>query len=508
MDLARRNSSWKPAGGIISFVTYFVTISSLLCHLTSFPAPVMGAPQNKNNAGSILTMAADDLIQPSASWLLDRSKQSGSWGVDTPRALLALLRVSADRSAATTTVNWDANSVQGLILRQEFDIQLLLFLLRNQGSTPQQEQANTLEPSRSLFSLTLTAMCRNPRDFYGHDILAPIMALEEDHDGALLQPFTFAFNAMAVCAGGGHLKRRHVVKLLESINQSPVQTHSIDLLAMVVLATSCLYESSPKYRHLQDFLEQPLKMIAAQQQPDGSFDHNVATTALAIQALKIPGQLLNEQQQTSSKPISLPAWRPDLTVDWLRSQQKSDGSFGDLFTTSEVLLALATQPGYGFLYSQCSNLNQTAQLNTTTTESPPTVPSTIPSAGSLGGDPSQKIHFTYVIWIGQNRSEIHAIQLTIPVNSSFYEAMKIAAEADPHFEFSASIWPNGHYIHTIGGRRDQYIGFHFWLLFRMPFMPDPANPPSVIAPHYVAPAGVDDLYPQNGEYFLFWYKDV
>jgi hypothetical protein len=56
---------------------------------------------------------------------------------------------------------------------------------------------------------------------------APIMALEEDHDGVLLQPFTFAFNAMAVCAGGGHLKRRHVVKLLESINQSPVQTHNI-----------------------------------------------------------------------------------------------------------------------------------------------------------------------------------------------------------------------------------------------------------------------------------------
>lgn len=96
---------------------------------------VVGAPQNNNNAaggGSILTVAADDLIQPSASWLLERSKQSGSWGVDTPRALLALLRVSADRSATTgaSAVNFNANSLQGLILRQEFDIQLLLFLLR------------------------------------------------------------------------------------------------------------------------------------------------------------------------------------------------------------------------------------------------------------------------------------------------------------------------------------------------------------------------------------------
>jgi hypothetical protein len=166
---------------------------------------------------------------------------------------------------------------------------------------------------------------------------------------------------------------------------------------MVVLATSCLYQSSPKYRHLQDFLEQPLQMIAAQQQPDGSFDHNVATTALAIQALKIPGQLL-EEQLSLTKPISLPAWRPDLTVDWLRSQQKSDGSFGDLFITSEVLLALATQPGYGFLYSQCSNLNnQSGQLSTTTTEAPPTSPTAIPSAGSLGGDPAKKVHFTYVV---------------------------------------------------------------------------------------------------------------
>ncbi|XP_046656354.1 uncharacterized protein CG3556-like [Daphnia pulicaria] len=488
---------------------------SLACFilLIHFSTPVIGAPQNNNNAaggGSILTMAADDLIQPSASWLLERSKQSGSWGVDTPRALLALLRVIADRSATTgasSTVNFNPNSLQGLILRQEFDIQLLLFQLRNQGSTPQEEQANTLEPSRSLFALTLTAMCRNPRDFYGQDILAPILVLEEDHDGKLLQPFTFAFNAMAVCAGGGHLKRRHVVKLLESINQPPVQTHSIDLLAMVVLATSCLYQSSPKYRHLQDFLEQPLKMIAAQQQPDGSFDHNVATTALAIQALKIPGQLLEEQP--TAKPISLPAWRPDLTVDWLRSQQKADGSFGDLFTTSEVLLALATQPGYGFLYSQCSNLNnQSGQLNTTTTEPPPTIPTTIPSAGSLGGDPAQKVHFTYVVWIGQNRSDVYAIQLTVPANSSFYEAMKIAAEADPRFEFSASVWPNGHYIHTIGGHRDQYIGFHFWLLFCMPMMPDPADPPSVIAPHYVAVGGVDDMFPKNGDYYLFWYKDV
>lgn len=45
------------------------------------------------------------------------------------------------------------------------------------------------------------------------------------------------------------------------------------------------------------------------------------------------------------------------------------------------------------------------------------------------------IHFTYILWIGQNRSERHSIQMAIPVNTTFFEAMKIAAETDPNFEW-------------------------------------------------------------------------
>lgn len=110
---------------------------------------------------------------------------------------------------------------------------------------------------------------------------------------------------------------------------------------MVSMATWCLSRSSTKYRHLTDYLEQPLKLIAAQQQPDGSFDHNVPTTALAIQALQIP-----DTMDSSSKMISLPAWRPDAALDWLRNLQRPDGSFGDLFTTTEVLIALSPRRGY------------------------------------------------------------------------------------------------------------------------------------------------------------------
>lgn len=51
----------------------------------------------------------------------------------------------------------------------------------------------------------------------------------EDEEGWPVQPFTYAFHSLAVCAGGGHVKRRRVIRLLEFINQSRTQTHDIGM---------------------------------------------------------------------------------------------------------------------------------------------------------------------------------------------------------------------------------------------------------------------------------------
>ena len=47
--------------------------------------------------------------------------------------------------------------------------------------------------------------------------------------------------------------------------------------------------------------------------------------------------------------------------------------------------------------------------------------------------PPAMIEFTYVLWMGQNRSEVYSMDMKIPLNTSFYEAMKIAAENNPHY---------------------------------------------------------------------------
>ena len=87
---------------------------------------------------------ADDLIQPAAKWLLNRRDE---WGRDTPRALLAMRRAST---------NWDRNSLQSQLLTRQFDIELLLTLLRiqkqqsrNRRSTSQKQDGKNEDKSYS-----------------------------------------------------------------------------------------------------------------------------------------------------------------------------------------------------------------------------------------------------------------------------------------------------------------------------------------------------------------------
>ena len=213
---------------------------------------------------------------------------------------------------------------------------------------------------------------------------------------------------------------------------------------MVSMATSCVAKSSGKYHHLAEYLQQPLNFIASHQLSDGSFG-NIHTTTMAIQALQLVDTL--HLSINRSAPLTV-VWKKQASVDWLRNNQRLDGSFGDVFTTSQVLLALSHR-GYATInFNEC---HQPQPVLEHSTQSPATaapkgrphalhvkfiqITSTLrPVETPLPTSKVDDVHFTYVIWIGQNRSERYSIQLAIPVNTSFFEAMKMAAEADPHFE--------------------------------------------------------------------------
>lgn len=52
-----------------------------------------------------------------------------------------------------------------------------------------------------------------------------------------------------------------------------------------------------------------------------------------------------------------------------------------------------------------------------------------------------------------------------------------ASDIDPRFVFEAHDWPNGHYIHTIGGHNEDPVRSYYWILYRLPDLPDLNNLP-------------------------------
>lgn len=118
---------------------------------------------------------------------------------------------------------------------------------------------------------------------------------------------------------------------------------------------------------------------------------------------------------------------------------------------------------------------------------------------------ARNVTVSYTLWVGTNVTENYTVLVTAPRNSTFYSVMQLAAELDTHFAFQASEWPNGHYVHTLAGHREEPQGYHYWLLYRLPDVPDPLAPP---ANQLVAPVGVDGLLVDDGDHYLFWYKKL
>lgn len=110
---------------------------------------------------------------------------------------------------------------------------------------------------------------------------------------------------------------------------------------MDILTLRCIVQDH-RHRNLQHFLQKPLITLVQRQRQDGSFDGDLHTTALALQALEeIENELVGK-------------WNKTATLAWLSSHQKPDGSFGDLKTTAEVVLSLVPRGVVSVRFLDCS----------------------------------------------------------------------------------------------------------------------------------------------------------
>ena len=87
-------------------------------------------------------------------------------------------------------------------------------------------------------------------------------------------------------------------------------------MAMTLMAAGCV---SQKYSHqtVLPLVDRVVRLLAIKQLADGSFNQNIISTALAIQAFQIQGLSSIPEIVTSRQ----------MAETWLHNIQKEDGSF-------------------------------------------------------------------------------------------------------------------------------------------------------------------------------------
>ncbi|XP_046385035.1 uncharacterized protein CG3556 [Ischnura elegans] len=389
-----------------------------------------------------------------------------------------------------------------------------------------------ISPGRlSYYTLALHAICRDPRYFHGHDLVASLLHHESPSDEE------FAIAALATCASGSHVRKRQIRRLLDVAEKagngaaSGDTSADVETLATVLLALDCIVREH-RNRNLEHYVKRPARSLARLQGPDGSFGARMRATALALQALISTWEEEPSWNHVASENQSGgTSWNRSAALVSLLSHQGSDGSFGggDVVATAEAVLALAARGGLGAVRNvSCpspprppSPLLLPPSMTTSPATMQPAGPVTdavdavvtasgrhnetaapVVPAVTKGG---AEAVVTYTLWMGPNISESLSLTLKAPKNASFYSVMTEAAQRDQRFQFASSTWPNGHYIHTIHNLREQPAAHRYWLLYRLASLPDPMDPPSH---HQLSPRGVDDLLVNDGDHFLFWYKKL
>ncbi|XP_017769131.1 PREDICTED: uncharacterized protein CG3556 isoform X2 [Nicrophorus vespilloides] len=406
-------------------------------------------------------------MQRALAWLVTQRNQDYGWNNDTAKVLMALQLVQLEEATIASIV--PAQLEMQLSMKQlEVEIVILLWRHHEIPITP---------PKLAQYTLALNSLCQDPRQFHGHDLIGTLQHHEPPHD------LDFAYATLAACSSKAHVRKKQIRRLLDIANTA--NDHNIDTVSMTIIALKCIVKDH-RHRNLQHSIRRPCISLGRQQMPDGGFG-NVYNTALALQAL----------QDVSDIGAY---WNRTAAILYLESKQDPDGAFTDAGLTADVVLALNSK-GLGNIRSlECdgheSDLENHVELDGIT--------KSIASHMYNDSDP-RNITVSYTLWVGTNVSENYTVWLTALRNTSFYSIMQMAADADPHYNFEASEWPNGHYVHTLAGYKEEPMGYHYWLLYRLPELPDPQTPP---ANQLVAPVGVDDLLIEEGDHYLFWYKKL
>ncbi|XP_017114179.1 uncharacterized protein CG3556 [Drosophila elegans] len=435
------------------------------------------------------TKGEQEAILRALDWLKEKRASDYGWGNDTHVVILAKeLSGGRDPNDSVDAHVLVIQELEDTLSVKEMEIEILAMLDRHH-TLPKPLDLDKL----ARYVLALGSLCKDPKHFHGHDLVATL----QHHEPA--QDIEFALTTLSACSSAAHVRKRQIRRLLDIA--SGVTDQSVDAIAMVILALRCIV-TDHRHRHLQHFVRRPARGLASLQDQRGSFG-SLRSTALAMQAL----------QDLEYDPAG--HWNRTAASRYILSRQRADGGWSEeplqdgqepdigVGLTADIILALGWK-GLGAVRAlQCDHVIRESSDPTENGEPKLAVPFGLSSSAEESD--AKNISYTYTLWVGSNVTEAFSLSLVSPKNTSFFKAMTQAAEMDPRFIFEAREWPNGHYVHTLYGKKEEPRGYHYWLLYRLPELPDPNNTPGN---QLIAPVGVDELMVEDGEHYLYWYKKL
>ncbi|GBM70876.1 Putative vitellogenin receptor [Araneus ventricosus] len=378
------------------------------------------------------------------SWLLSRRK-SGSrtdrWGSQAHRIAVALH--FADK------FTFSPGNSTGEEIRCELTTQLLQRLAKDKKMNSQE---------LALYVHALLVACRDPRDFFGDDLVKDLRRRVEASVN-----YTNPFLILVLCNAGDTMTARDVDRVTDAYD-SQHRPFWADSQALASMALSCISSRSSvsvDERILKDMLQE----LKRRQFRNGTVD-NFRTTALVTQALFI--------HDSYKKDFDL-----DSAMKFLM-----DG----LNRSKSLLNAYYALPA----------LNRESLLNVSSSHCPKEPDAEEEALQKVLDVAGETMTVHYSVWMGEEINVGRTWRLKVRVNSTVYDAIETVAKIDNRQKMEYNVVDGKPYVAALNGKDDDPEMGMFWFVYLK-------TPNSDKDPKMVEESPVDIKLMPNQEIIL-WYK--
>lgn len=161
-----------------------------------------------------------DAILKALDWLKSKRAADYGWGNDTHVVILAK-ELSGARDANDADGHLQViQELEDMLSVKEMEIEILAMLDRHH-TLPKPLNLEKL----AKYVLALGSLCKDPKHFHGHDLVATLQHHEPTQD------LEFALTTLSACSSAAHVRKRQIRRLLDIA--SGVTDQSVDTIAMV-----------------------------------------------------------------------------------------------------------------------------------------------------------------------------------------------------------------------------------------------------------------------------------